>query len=77
MICGRRNLPRAGTQQLNNFHQISTKNSFKQMLFINVKHFNKLKNKITIKNSILKISQFWLFPLLEFFFDSITAVRCK
>ena len=47
------------------------------MLFINVKHFNKLKNKITIKNSILKISQFWLFPLLEFFFDSITAVRCK
>ena len=47
------------------------------MLFINVKHFNKLKNKITIKNSILKISQFWLFPLLAFFFDSITAVRCK
>ena len=47
------------------------------MLFINVKHFNKLKNKITVKNSILKISQFWLFPLLEFFFDSITAVRCK
>ena len=42
------------------------------MLFINVKHFNKLKNKITIKNSILKISQFWLFP--QFWHFSLTAL---